>query len=262
MLRALRTASLGMTTQQAGVDNIANNLANANTTGYKRSTVVFQDLLYQTVQAAGQGEAGGGAQPASLQMGHGAIAVATVRNFMQGGLTETGNPLDFAINGDGFLQISRPDGTIAYTRDGTFTLSGDGAVVTQTGLPLEPDISIPAEAVEIHVSQDGVVSVRLQGEPDMSEIGQLELARFANPGGLIPLGGNLFEQSEASGEPTIGTPGQEGIGLIRQGFLETSNVDVVKEMVELITAQRAYEINSKMVSTSEDMLQIANNLKR
>ncbi len=262
MLRALRTASLGMTTQQSGVDNIANNLANANTTGYKRSTVVFQDLLYQNVQAAGQGEAGGGAQPATLQMGHGAAAIATVRNFTQGGLTETGNPLDFAVNGEGFFQINRPDGTIAYTRDGTFTLSGDGAVVTQTGLSLEPDVSIPAEAVEIHVSQDGVVSVRLQGEPEMSEIGQLELAQFPNPGGLIPIGGNLFEQSEASGEPTIGTPGQEGIGLIRQGFLETSNVDVVKEMVDLIAAQRAYEINSKMVTTSEDMLQIANNLKR
>ena len=262
MLRALRTASLGMTTQQAGVDNIANNLANANTTGYKRSTIVFQDLLYQTVQAAGEGEAGSGSQPASLQMGHGAAAIATVRNFTQGGLTETGNRLDIAINGDGFLQIRRPDGTIAYTRDGSFSLDGDGAVVTQTGLALEPDISIPAEAVAIHISQDGVVAVRLQGEPEMSEVGQLELARFSNPGGLIPLGGNLFEQSEASGEPTIGTPGQEGIGLIRQGFLETSNVDVVKEMVDLIAAQRAYEINSKMVTTSEDMLQIANNLKR
>ena len=262
MLRALRTASLGMTTQQAGVDNIANNLANANTTGYKRSTIVFQDLLYQNVQAAGQGEAGGGAQPASLQMGHGAAAIATVRNFTQGGLTETGNKYDLAINGEGFLQISRPDGTIAYTRDGSFMLSGDGALVTQTGLSLEPDISIPTDAVEVHVSQDGVVSVRLQGEPEMSEVGQLELAQFSNPSGLIPLGGNLFEQSEASGEPTIGTPGQEGIGLIRQGFLETSNVDVVKEMVDLIAAQRAYEINSKMVTTSEDMLQIANNLKR
>ena len=262
MLRALRTASLGMTTQQAGVDNIANNLANANTVGYKRSAVVFQDLLYQSVQAAGQGEAGGGAQPASLQMGHGAAAIATVRSFTQGGLTETGNALNLAINGDGFLQVRRPDGSIAYTRDGTFTLSGEGAVVTQTGLSLEPDITVPTEAVEIHISQDGVVSVRLQGEPGMSEIGQLELARFANPGGLLPIGGNLYETTEASGEPTIGTPGQEGLGLVRQGFLETSNVDVVKEMVDLITAQRAYEINSKMVTTSEDMLQIANNLKR
>ncbi len=262
MLRALHTAALGMTAQQAGVDNIANNLANANTNGYKRSSIVFQDLLYQTVQAAGQGEAGGGAQPASLQMGHGAAAIATVRNFMQGGFIETGNALDLAINGEGFMQVRRPDGSIAYTRDGTFTLSGDGVMVTQTGLAVEPDMSLPAEAVEIHISQDGVVSVRLQGEPEMVEVGQFELARFPNPGGLNPLGGNLFEQTEASGEPTIGTPGQEGLGVIRQGFLEASNVDVVKEMVDLITAQRAYEINSKMVTTSEDMLQIANSLKR
>ncbi len=262
MLRALRTASLGMTTQQAGVDNIANNLANANTMGYKRSNIVFQDLLYQTVQAAGQGEAGGGATPASLQMGHGAAAIATVRNFSQGGLTQTNNPLDVAISGDGFFQIQTPDGTIAYTRDGSFTLSADGAMVTQTGLALEPDISLPVEAVDIHISQDGVVSVRLQGEPEMSEVGQLELARFPNPAGLLPLGGNLFEQTDASGEPTIGTPGQEGIGTVMKGMLETSNVDVVKEMVDLIAAQRAYEINSKMVTTSEEMLQIANNLKR
>ncbi|MFQ5572228.1 MAG: flagellar basal-body rod protein FlgG [Rhodothermales bacterium] len=262
MLRALNTAALGMSAQQTGVDNIANNLANANTNGYKRSTVVFQDLLYQTVQAAGQGEAGGAADPASLQVGMGAAAIATMRNFSQGGLSETGNPLDFAINGSGFLQIRRPDGTIAYTRDGTFTLSADGNVVTQTGLQLEPDLEIPPEAVEIHVGQDGLVSVRLQGEPDMVELGQLELARFSNPAGLNPIGGNLFEQSEASGEPTIGTPGQEGLGLILQGYVETSNVDVVKEMVDLIAAQRAYEINSKMVTTSEEMLQTANNLKR
>jgi len=251
-----------MSTQQAGVDNIANNLANANTTGYKRSTIVFQDLLYQTVQASGQGESSGAAPPASLQMGHGAAAIATVRNFTQGSLSETGNALDLAVNGEGFLQVRRPDGSVAYTRDGTFSLSADGAVVTQTGLSLEPDMSLPAEAVEIHISQDGVVSVRLQGEPEMVEAGQLELARFPNPSGLNPLGGNLFEQTEASGEPTIGSPGQEGLGVILQGYLETANVDVVKEMVDLIAAQRAYEINSKMVSTSEDMLQIANNLKR
>ena len=262
MLRALRTAALGMSAQQAGVDNIANNLANVNTNGYKRSTIVFHDLLYQTVQAAGQGEAGGGAQPASLQMGHGAAAIATVRNFTQGSFSETGNSLDLAINGEGFLQVLRPDGSIAYTRDGSFTLSADGAVVTQTGLALDPDLSIPAEAIEIHISQDGVVAVRVQGEPEMVEVGQIELARFSNPSGLNPLGGNLFEQTAASGEPSIGMAGQEGLGVIRQGFLEASNVDVVKEMVDLIMAQRAYEINSKMVTTSDDMLQIANSLKR
>ena len=169
-----------MNAQQAGVDNIANNLANANTNGYKRSSIVFQDLLYHTVQAAGQGEAGGGAQPASLQMGHGATAIATVRNFMQGGFIETGNALDLAINGDGFLQVRRPDGSIAYTRDGTFTLSADGTLVSQTGLAVEPDMSLPPEAVEIHISQDGVVSVRLQNETERVEVGQFELATVRN----------------------------------------------------------------------------------
>lgn len=251
-----------MSAQQTGVDNIANNLANANTTGYKRSTIVFHDLLYQTIQAAGTAETGGTAQPATLQIGHGAAPVATVRNFTQGGMIETGNSLDLAINGAGFLQVRSPDGSVAYTRDGTLTLSSDGMLVTQTGLTIEPDIVVPAEAVQIHISQDGLVRARLQGEPDLVELGQLELVRFANPGGLHPLGGNLFEQSEASGEPTIGMPGQDGLGMVRQGFLEGANVDVVQEMVNLIAAQRAYEINSKMVTTSEEMLQIANNLKR
>lgn len=262
MLRALRTAALGMSAQQSGVDNIANNLANANTTGFKRSTIVFQDLLYQQVQAAGQDESAGGAPPATLQMGNGAAPVATVRNFVQGGLVETGNPLDLAINGDGFLQVLRSDGSIAYTRDGTLTVSEDGMLVTQTGLAIEPDINIPPEAVEVNISQDGVVSVRMSGEPDRVEIGQLELARFTNPGGLRAIGGNLYEQTEHSGEPLIGAPGEDGIGAIRQGYLEGSNVDVVQEMVNLISAQRAYEINSKMITTSEDMLQLANNLKR
>jgi flagellar basal-body rod protein FlgG len=262
MLRALHTAALGMSAQQAGVDNIANNLANANTTGFKRSTIVFQDLLYETIQAAGQNEASGSSQPATLQMGHGAAAVATVRNFTQGGFIETGNRLDVAISGDGFFQIRRPDGAIAYTRDGTLTLNADGTISSQTGLPLEPDLTVPPDAVELHISQDGLITIRLQGDSRTVEIGQLELARFTNPGGLKPLGGNLYDHTEASGEPTIGSPGQDGLGMIRQGFLEAANVDVVQEMVNLITAQRAYEINSKMLTTSEEMLQIANNLKR
>jgi len=262
MLRALHTAALGMSAQQTGVDNIANNLANANTTGYKRSAIVFHDLLYQHIQAPGQGEGAGTAPPSSLQLGHGATAIATVRNFTQGSLQETGNTLDLSINGDGFFQVRRPDGTVAFTRDGTFTLSAEGMVVTQTGLPLEPDLNIPPDATEIHISQDGIVSVRLQGDAEPVEIGQIELSRFSNPAGLKSIGSNLYEQTESSGEPTIGTPGQDGLGLIRQGYLEASNVDVVQEMVNLITAQRAYEINSKMVTTSEDMLQVANNLKR
>jgi flagellar basal-body rod protein FlgG len=261
MLRALRTAALGMSAQQSSVDNTANNLANANTTGYKRSTVVFQDLLYQNVRAGGE-EAAGGAAPASMQMGHGAAAVATMRNFGQGSMTETGNSLDLAINGDGFFQVRRPDGSIAFTRDGTFTLSADGELVTQNGLLVEPDVIIPPEAVEVNVSQDGIVMARLQGEPDPIELGQVELARFANPAGLRGLGGNLYEPTDASGEPTIGIPGTDGLGMISQGYLEAANVDVVQEMVNLISAQRAYELNSKMVTTSEEMLQIANNVKR
>ncbi|GIV61748.1 MAG: flagellar basal body rod protein FlgG [Rhodothermaceae bacterium] len=261
MLRAIRTAATGMSAQQSGVDNIANNLANANTVGYKRSNLVFHDLLYQTMRAGSEGEQQG-IEPAALQMGHGAAAVATVRNFTQGSLLDTGNPLDIALNGDGFLQVRRPDGSIAYTRDGTLTRNAEGTLVTQSGLPIEPDIAIPETAVEIHISMDGVVSVRLQGELDAVEVGQIELARFANPAGLNPIGGNLYEQTETSGEPTIGTPGQDGLAVIMQGYLEASNVDVVQEMVNLIAAQRTYELNSKMVTTGEEMLQIANNMKR
>lgn len=262
MLRALRTAALGMSAQQTGVDNTANNLANANTTAFKESRVVFHDLLYQTVQAPGQGEAEGSARPATLQLGHGAAAVATVRSFRQGGFVETGNELDMAVAGDGFFQILQPDGSIAYTRDGTFTLSAEGNVVTQNGLALEPDLNIPEDAVGIAISADGLVRARLQGESDMVDLGQVELVRFSNPAGLQAVGDNLYVQSEASGEPTIGTPGQEGLGTVRQGYLESSNVDVVREMVNLITAQRAYEINSKMVTTSEEMMQITNGMKR
>jgi flagellar basal-body rod protein FlgG len=262
MLRALHTAALGMSAQQTGVENIANNLANANTVGFKRSTVVFQDLLYQSIQAAGQGEAGGTAQPASLDIGSGAAPVATLRSFTQGGFVQTDNELDLAINGHGFFQVQMPDGTVAYTRDGALSMTGEGTLITQTGLPVEPEISIPEGAVAVHISQDGIVAVRLEGEADMTEIGQLELARFVNPSGLKPLGGNLYVQTESSGEPTLATPGQQGIGSVRQGFTEAANVDVVQEMVGLITAQRAYEINSKMVTTSEEMLQLANNMKR
>jgi flagellar basal-body rod protein FlgG len=250
-----------MSAQQAGVDNIANNLANANTNGYKRTNLVFQDLLYENVQTANTAAGIDAAEASSLQIGQGAAAVASVKSFIQGSLSDTGNALDLALNGDGFLQVKRPDGSIAYTRDGTLTQNADGLVVTQSGLVLEPEIAIPPESVVIQIGQDGRVMVKLQGEPDLFEIGQIELARFTNPAGLSPVGGNLYEQSENSGEPYIGSPGQDGLGTLMQGFVEASNVDVVQEMVNLITAQRAYEINSKMVSTSEEMLQMANNLK-
>ena len=258
MLRALRTAALGMSAQQTSVDNTANNLANANTTGFKRATVVFQDLLYQSVQRGGEGAQ----RPAEMQLGNGAAVVATQRSFLQGGLTQTGNALDLAVNGEGFLQARRPDGTVVYTRDGAFTLDADGRIVTQSGLSLEPDLEVPPEAQDVQVSSDGVVRVRLQNEPEPLEIGRIELAQFSNPAGLRSIGANLYEQTEASGEPQIGPPAEGGAGLLQQGFLEASNVDVVQEMVDLITAQRAYEMNSKMITTSEEMLQIANSMKR
>lgn len=258
MLRALRTAALGMSAQQTSVDNTAHNLANANTTGFKRTNVVFQDLLYQSVQRGGEGRQ----RPAQMQLGTGAAVVATQRTFLQGGLEQTGNALDLAVNGEGFLQARRPDGTVVYTRDGAFTLDAEGRIVTQSGLALEPDLAVPPETQEIQIGSDGVVRVRLQSEPEAVEIGQIEVARFSNPAGLRAIGGNLYEQTEASGEPQIGPPAEGGAGLLQQGFLESSNVDVVQEMVDLITAQRAYEMNSKMVTTSEEMLQIANSMKR
>jgi flagellar basal-body rod protein FlgG len=259
--RSLQTAALGMKAQQTKVDNIANNLANANTTGFKRSRAVFQDLLYQNVQADGAGE-DSGAEPAELQIGHGATTVATVRNFSQGSFAETGNALNLAINGDGFFQVRQPDGSLAFTRDGTFTLSSDGNIVTQTGQQVVPSINVPPDAVEIDINKEGVVSARIQGESRMVELGQLELARFSNANGLRAMGGNMYEQTEASGEPFLGAPGRNGMGTVRQGFLEKGNVEVVKEMTSLIQAQRTYELNSKMVKTSDNMMQTANNVKR
>ena len=262
MLRALHTGALGMQAQQQGVDNIANNLANANTTGFKRATIVFNDLLYQTVAAPGEGQTSGAAEPATLQMGHGATAIATVRNFIQGSLTETSNPLDLAINGDGILQVSKPDGTVAYTRDGSLTLSSEGTIVTQGGLPLEPEISIPPDATRVTISQDGTVEALVAGDTLPVILGQIELARFNNTAGLQAIGGNLYTESASSGEPILSSAGENGVGTIRQGFVESSNVAVVQEMVNLITAQRAYEVNSKVVTTADQMLSQANQIKR
>ncbi len=261
MLHALRTAALGMSAQQTSVDNTANNLANANTTGFKRTRVAFQDLLYQTVRAAG-GEDGAAGAPATLQMGHGAVAVATVGTFTQGGLSETGNALDLAINGAGFFPVQMPDGSRTYTRDGSFTLTADGLLVTQSGFALDPGIDVPPDALDVQIQADGTARALLPGETEPVELGQIELARFQNPAGLRPLGGNLFAQTEGSGEPVVGRPGEDGLGTVHQGFLEASNVDVVQEMVDLIASQRAYELNSKMVQAGEEMLQIANGVKR
>ncbi len=261
---SLSTAALGMTAQQRMVDNIANNLANVSTTGFKRSRIAFQDLFYQNIATS---KRGGGARDVtngstSLQIGHGARPVATIRNFTQGPIQETGNPLDMAINGEGFFQIELPDGNIAYTRDGSFTLNANGTLVNTSGLPLADQISIPEDAEAVSISKDGVITARLSGSGVEIDLGQIELAKFINPAGLTAMGDNLYGETEASGMPFIGIPGTEGFGMVQQTYLEESNVDVVTEMVQLIEAQRAYEINSKMVQTAEEMMSMTNALKR
>jgi len=262
MIRALMTAATGMYAQALMVDVIANNLANVNTTGFKRSKVEFQDLLYEILKPKGSSTTLGTEIPAEIQIGHGTHPVAVEKVFSQGTLTPTENPLDIAIQGNGFFQILRPDGTLAYTRDGTFKLSADGYLVTSDGFRLQPEISIPADATQISISSDGTVSVILVGESEPQTVGQIELAKFTNPAALESIGKNLYLPTVNSGEPIVGTPGTEGFGTLMQGYLELSNVDVVEEMVNLIIAQRAYEINSKAIKTAEQMLSVTNNLVR
>lgn len=262
MIRSLRTAALGMAAQQLTLDVIANNLANVNTTGFKRSSVEFQDILYETI-VSGAGEGGlGQEKPTEIQVGHGNRAVSTFRTFAQGAVTDTENPLDLAIDGDGFFQVMRPDGTYAYTRDGAFRINSDGFIVTTTGLRLGSEISLPPYTESINIGQDGIISVLLSGEATPEEIGQVELVKFVNPAGLRAVGGNLYEETVASGPPTVGFASDEGYGAVLQGFLEKSNVDVVQEMINMIVAQRAYEINSKAVKSADEMLAVANNLRR
>ncbi|HHI02411.1 MAG TPA: flagellar basal-body rod protein FlgG, partial [candidate division Zixibacteria bacterium] len=259
---ALFSAASGMYAQQLGVDTIANNLANVNTTGYKKSRVEFQDLIYQTLRSAGASSAEGILVPTELQIGHGVRPVAVQKNFSQGAPTATENPLDVAIMGDGFFQITLADGAIAYSRDGSFKINNEGTLVTSDGFILEPEISLPTDTTAVNISQDGIVSVMVVGSTEGQEVGQVELAKFINPAGLKNIGQNLYMPTEASGEPLLGAPGTEGFGQLNQGYLEASNVKVVEEMVNMIVAQRAYEINSKVIQTSDDMSQIANNLKR
>jgi len=251
-----------MIAQQMNVDNIANNLANVNTTGYKKSKLEFQDLLYQQLRMAGATQAEGAQVPVELQIGYGTRPVATQRIFSQGTIILTSNPMDVSIDGDGFLQVTLPDGTTAYTRDGALKLSSEGVVVTSDGYPMEPQITIPQDATDINISSNGEVSVKLPGDANFQDVGQLELARFINPAGLKSIGRNLLLETQASGVAIVGAPDQEGFGKLSQGFLELSNVEVVDEMVSMIVAQRAYEINAKAIQTSEEMLSNANNLKR
>jgi len=262
MDKALRTATSGMRAQQLHIDTISNNLANVNTTGFKKSKVEFQDLLYQTIRPAGAGTSVGSEAPTELQIGCGTAPVSTAKMFTQGDVVQTGNALDLAIEGDGFLQFRMSDGTISYSRDGALKISRDGQIVNSDGYFLDNNITLPSETQSISISRDGIVSVTVAGSTEPQDLGQIELARFINPAGLKNIGRNLLVATGASGEPIIGVPELEGMGSLAQGYLESSNVDVVEEMVNMIVAQRAYEINSKTIRTSEDMMSLVNNLKR
>jgi flagellar basal-body rod protein FlgG len=261
-LRSLWTAASGMQAQALNIDVISNNLANVNTSGFKRSRADFQDLLYQNLRIAGAASSSGTEIPTSNQIGLGTKVAAVAKNFSQGDYKQTGNELDLAIDGRGFFQITTPEGEIAYSRAGSFKLDGDGNIVTSDGYLLEPQITIPSNAIQLTVGPDGTVTVMNAGELTPSEVGKIETVRFANPAGLNATGKNMFMESETSGSPTTGTPGEDGLGTLTQGYLEMSNVNIVEEMVYMIMAQRAYEINGKVIQTSDEMLQMANNVKR
>ncbi len=262
MMRALWSAATGMLAKQLNMDVIANNLANLNTCGFKRSRVDFQDLMYQNLRTSGSTVAEGARVPAGIEVGLGTRPAAIQRIFSQGDFIQTEGSLDLVIEGDGFFQVLLPDGSVAYTRDGAFKKDSEGRIVTSDGFPVEPEITIPPEAVDLSIGTDGTVSAILAGESEPQDLGKIELAKFVNPAGLSAMGRNLFTATAASGQPVVGTPGLEGFGTISQGFLEMSNVKVIEEMVNMIIAQRAYEVNSKAIQTSDEMLSIANNLKR
>ena len=254
MIRSLWISKTGLDAQQTQLDVISNNLANVSTNGFKRSRVAFEDLLYQNVRQAGANSTQQTQLPTGLQIGTGVRPVATPRVFTQGNLQQTGNQLDIAINGSGFFQIQMPDGTTGYSRDGTFHMDQNGQVVTSNGFPLQPAITIPATAQSVTIGQDGTVSVTLPGQAAAQTVGSLQLASFVNPGGLESKGQNLFAETAASGTANANAPGSNGSGTLQQGFLETSNVNVVEELVSMIQTQRAYEMNSKAITTADQML--------
>ena len=260
MMRALSTAATGMIAQQYNVDTISNNIANVNTTGFQANLAKFQDLIYQNLRAPGT-PVGPSIVPVGQDVGLGAKVGSSEKIFTQGTLQETDNPLDVAIEGTGFFQVTLPDGTTAYTRDGSFKVDANGQIVTADGYFLNPQITIPATATQVQVGSDGTVTAQIPGQQLPQTLGQIQLVRFINPAGLAPQGQNLFLQSGASGAPTISQPGLNGAGTLQGGYLEQSNVSVVTEMVNLITAQRAYEANSKSVTTADAMLQTAVQMK-
>jgi flagellar basal-body rod protein FlgG len=255
MMRSLWIAKTGMEGQQAKLDAVSNNLANVGTNGFKRAGVVFEDLMYQNLREGATSGEDGAALPTGLQIGLGVRAAATTRNFAQGSLTQTGNTYDLAIKGGGFFQVQLADGTTAYTRDGAFQVNADGQLVTNNGQAVQPSITVPANALSVSVAADGTVTALLPGQANATTIGEIQLASFVNPAGLAPRGQNLFVETAASGTPTVGAPDSEGLGALQQGMLEGSNVNVVEELVTMIATQRAYELNSKAIQTSDQMLQ-------
>ncbi|MCC6233770.1 MAG: flagellar basal-body rod protein FlgG [Verrucomicrobiales bacterium] len=260
MMRALYSSAAGMQSQQMNLDVIANTLSNVNTTGFKKSKIEFQDLLYQTARSAGAQQGGGNQLPTGIQIGHGAQPVATAKVFTTGELTQTGERLDVAIQGDGFFEVQLPDGSRAYTRDGALKLAPDGRVTTSDGLVLQGGFQpIPAGTTSISIATSGEVTTQgANGDQNF----RVQLVRFANPSGLESIGRNLYRETGASGAAEIGNPSENGYGALQQGYLEMSNVKVVEEMVNMIVAQRAYEVNSKAVQAADDMMQLSNNLRR
>ncbi len=261
MTQALWIAKTGIDAQQTKMAVIANNLANASTTGYKRSRAVFEDLLYQNQRQPGAQSSQDTLYSTGLMLGTGVRTVATEKLFTQGALSQTENPLDVAIEGKGFLQVLMPDGTLSYSRDGSIQLDSQGQLVTPKGYAIQPAITIPVDAQSITIAADGTISVRLPGSSATTQVGNIQLADFINPAGLQPIGSNLYLETTSSGSPQVGTPGLNGLGTLLQGFIEGSNVNVVEELVNMIETQRAYEMNSRAISTADQMLQyVSNNL--
>jgi flagellar basal-body rod protein FlgG len=255
MIRSLWVSKSGMEAQQTQLDHISNNLANSSTNGYKQSHAVFEDLMYQNLRQTGANSSEQTQLPTGLQVGLGVRSVATSRQFSQGNLQQTGNNLDMAIQGKGFFQVTMPDGTTGYTRDGSFQLDSQGQIVTNNGYALQPGFTVPANATNLTVGNDGSISVNLPGQTAVQTLGQIQLANFINPAGLEPRGQNIYTETASSGTPQAAAPASSNFGSISQGFVETSNVNVVQELVTMIQTQRAYELNSKAIQTSDQMLQ-------
>lgn len=254
MIPSLYIGRTGLDASQTKLNIISNNLANVSTNGFKKSNAVFEDLIYQNLRQVGASSSGQSQIPTGLQVGTGTRVVSTARIHSQGNLQKTDGPLDLAINGEGFFQVLMPDGTVGYTRDGSFTKDANGQIVNSNGYPVQPTITVPADALSVTVGQDGVVSIMQKGGGGASQIGTLQVTTFVNPAGLESIGGNLYVETSSSGNATPTTPGTNGAGIISQGYVETSNVNIVEELVSMIQAQRTYEVNSKVISTSDQML--------